>query len=245
MPLTKKQLEETKLCECGCGQTVLRYRPKFDSRGHSNGYYERKVINGHGRKNRPSSKEHIEKIAQAQRGQKRGTAWNKGKSNWWAKGELNNKWKGGITPENTKLRNSILTVEWREAVYRLFDYTCQMCEAKSGNGKKITLNAHHIKTWSEYPDLRWDISNGICLCKECHDQTKGREKEFEKLFIALIENRKNSGEFLTDDAEDNPEPSPLNSIKVDGKVQRLIAEELTNKANTSIRHESDDIVCPA
>ena len=47
---------------------------------------------------------------------------------------------------------------------------------------------------------------------------------------------KKSGEFRETPAVDNPEPSSLNSIKVNEKVQRLIGEELTNKPNTSAGH---------
>ena len=47
----------------------------------------------------------------------------------------------------------------------------------------------------------------------------------------VLKNSVNSGELL----QDNPEPSSLNGIKVDEKVQRLMGEEPTNKPNTSAR----------
>lgn len=53
--------------------------------------------------------------------------------------------------------------EWRKAVYERDDYTCQKCGKKGGN-----LNAHHIKAYAEYPDLRIELDNGITLCEECH-----------------------------------------------------------------------------
>lgn len=243
-PLDRNKRTETRTCKCGCGETLLRWRLKLRD-GEPNGYAERQCIVGHSRKNKVTSAIHREKISAAQKGQKRGSSWNKGVSAWWAKGENNVHWKGGVTPENTRLRNSPLTIEWRNAIYQLFDYTCQMCGAKCGNGERVILNAHHIKTWAEYPELRWDISNGVCLCCTCHDQTKGREREFESFFTALIENRVNSGEAQTDDAVGNPEPSLPNGIEVGRKVQRLTGEEPTDKPDTSARHESDDIVCSA
>lgn len=52
---------------------------------------------------------------------------------------------------------------WRKAVYKRDNYTCQSC------GKKgTTLNAHHIKAWKLFPKLRYDISNGVTLCEKCH-----------------------------------------------------------------------------
>ena len=80
------------------------------------------------------------------------------------KGENNNNWKGGITPENKKIRYNPEFKEWRTAVYQRDYYTCQIC----GNKKGIRINAHHIKSFKEYPELRFDADNGITLCKECH-----------------------------------------------------------------------------
>lgn len=52
---------------------------------------------------------------------------------------------------------------WRKAVYERDDYTCQTC------GKRgVKLNAHHKKAYAFYPDLRYDVSNGITLCCSCH-----------------------------------------------------------------------------
>ena len=53
--------------------------------------------------------------------------------------------------------------EWRDVVFERDNYTCQDCGERGGE-----LNAHHIKPYNEYPDLRVDVGNGITLCVECH-----------------------------------------------------------------------------
>ena len=72
-------------------------------------------------------------------------------------------YQGGITPENKVARNSEKMKYWRLDVFKRDNYTCQKCNQKGG-----LLNAHHIKLFSEYPELRTELSNGITLCVECH-----------------------------------------------------------------------------
>lgn len=80
-------------------------------------------------------------------------------------------WKGGKTSETMRIRTSKEYRDWRIAIFTRDNYICQKCGAKSGNGKKIFLNADHIKPFSKYPNLRFDINNGKTLCLDCHKQT--------------------------------------------------------------------------
>lgn len=81
-------------------------------------------------------------------------------------GENNPRWRGGITPELLKIRNSKEYILWRVAVFMRDDYTCQSCGERG-----VKLQAHHIKPFSTNPELRFAIDNGQTLCVSCHKIT--------------------------------------------------------------------------
>lgn len=97
----------------------------------------------------------------------------KGRPNPFTAGEKSNWWKGGITPINKKIRNSIQYKLWREAVFARDNYTCVWCRirSKKGLGKRVILNADHIMPFSLYPELRFSVDNGRTLCVSCHRKT--------------------------------------------------------------------------
>jgi len=115
---------------------------------------------------------------------KKGTVpWNKGKHGVYSPHVLKNwslkrrglytqqkspLWKGGVTPLNFKLRNSLEYKIWRLAVFERDDYRCLDCGAKSSSGFPVHLEADHIFPFSQYPRLRFTIENGRTLCKQCH-----------------------------------------------------------------------------
>lgn len=59
--------------------------------------------------------------------------------------------------------------QWKRKVKER-DKCCQIC------GATENLVAHHIKSYRYYPELRYDLSNGITLCGDCHkEQHKSRK----------------------------------------------------------------------
>lgn len=84
-------------------------------------------------------------------------------------GENNPNWKGGITSEIKSLRTSSEYKKWVNDVYAKDWYTCQCC---GKYGSFVEKNAHHFYNFSDNEDKRFDVSNGITLCKSCHYPTE-------------------------------------------------------------------------
>jgi 5-methylcytosine-specific restriction endonuclease McrA len=59
-------------------------------------------------------------------------------------------------------------------------YQCKMC------GCKKKLQVHHILEWSENPHLRYEVTNGITLCVECHKSIRYHEKTWALYLSNLI-----------------------------------------------------------
>ena len=99
-------------------------------------------------------------------------------------GELNHRWRGGITPENHKIRTSIEFRLWREAVFSRDNWTCQKIKIKGGK-----IHAHHIQNFAQFPELRFAIDNGITLSEKAHiefHQLYGKKNNTKKQFEEFI-----------------------------------------------------------
>lgn len=101
-----------------------------------------------------------------------------------------------ITGENNKrytgnrigrTQNGKLTT-WRKAVFMRDDYTCQHCNQKGGR-----LEAHHIKEYSKYPELRTEVTNGLTLCYDCHNKVHGKMKRDKTYHCVICGIQKTSG----------------------------------------------------
>jgi len=109
--------------------------------------------------------------------------WHKG-----TKGLVKNPWKGKKRPEITgekhfnwkggtsyKLKKGYKYNTWRKEVFERDRWTCVLCSYRSHkkreNGKS-DIEADHIKPWSLFPKLRFEITNGRTLCYNCHRDTE-------------------------------------------------------------------------
>jgi 5-methylcytosine-specific restriction endonuclease McrA len=97
------------------------------------------------------------------------TQFKKGEPNNYARripnGSNHYNWKGGITSKNEKIRKSKKYKDWRLLVFLRDDFTCTWC------GSKKNIEADHIKPFSLFPELRFNINNGRTLCHDCHIKT--------------------------------------------------------------------------
>lgn len=77
-------------------------------------------------------------------------------------------WKGGIANRNHVARTSKAFIEWRCLVFTRDNWTCQDCGQHG-----VHLHPHHIKEFAKYPELRFDVDNGLTLCRPCHLRLHG------------------------------------------------------------------------
>jgi HNH endonuclease len=72
-------------------------------------------------------------------------------------------WKGGHRTARSADFSSPLYKEFRRTVASRDNWTCRGCGTT-----KCRLEVHHIETWCEAPEKRYDLNNGILLCRPCH-----------------------------------------------------------------------------
>lgn len=94
-------------------------------------------------------------------------------------GDKNPNWRGGVTGRDRSIRTSKEYKDWRVSVFKRDKYTCQECGAKSKRGATVIIEAHHKKPFATHHHLRFELSNGITLCKECHNKKPKGIKVYE------------------------------------------------------------------
>jgi hypothetical protein len=132
--------------------------------------------------NNPSKRlEAREKISKARKGIKNNYApWNKGLRLLQLSGENHWNWKGGIS-KNVHSVDEPNYKEWRKRIFKRDNYKCRM-----DKNCKSYIQAHHILPWRDYPELRYEINNGITLCLAHHPRKRAEEKRLAPLFMELV-----------------------------------------------------------
>lgn len=83
-------------------------------------------------------------------------------------------------------------IAWARAVKKRDLFTCQIC-----NATEVYLHSHHLNSFDYFVEERFDVSNGITLCENCHimfhdiyghgRNTKYQFQEF-KDFLKVLDN---------------------------------------------------------
>lgn len=144
----------------GVGETVVFNRLK------EHGIVQKLHKNHRLKTGRVFSEEHRKNISKAQK--KLGLV-----------GEKNPNWRGGLTEINRRARTGWQAREWREKSLERAGYRCEKCGIDHGHvceccGIKITLHVHHIKSFSKFPELRYDPTNSEVMCPKCHREAHER-----------------------------------------------------------------------
>lgn len=107
-------------------------------------------------------------------------------------------------------RNSKESKKWIKEIKERANYVCQCCGSNEIKG----MSSHHIKNWSAYPDLRYDLSNGVCLCNNCHNPfVKGS-------FHNTYGTRNNTAEQLQEYIDNKREELGLSRVTIEEIVNR-------------------------
>lgn len=141
-----------------------------------------------GKKRPPFSQEWKDNIGKSEKGKilsqetkEKMSKAKKGIPHLTIRGENHWKWKGGVSTQNRKLRTSYMWKLWREAVFLRDNFICQNKNCKyCMNRIGVFLHPHHIKPLASYPELAFEVSNGITYCKAYHLTSKTLHKGINK-----------------------------------------------------------------
>ena len=145
---------------------------------------ETRFIKGHkgywsGKKMPTRTEEHKRKIAESHMGEKN-PAYGK-------IGELNPRYiKDRTLLKKTDHRANSANWEWKRKCKIRDENKCRIAD----DNCKGQLEVHHILSYKDHPELRYEINNGITLCHFHHPRSRIKEKELSPYFIYLITNNK-------------------------------------------------------
>jgi hypothetical protein len=147
-------------------------------------------------KGKKHSKEWNEKVGKANKGKiaseetrrKMSIAKTKNPTRYWLgkkrvdmMGENHFNWRGGIS-KNVHSIDEPQYKFWRKSVFERDNYKCKV----NNQDCCSYVEAHHILPWRDYPELRYNINNGITLCRAHHPRKRAEEKRLAPIFQELV-----------------------------------------------------------
>ena len=134
-------------------------------------------------------------------------------------------------------RDGGLTSKWKLAVKKRDNYTCQSCGIKHDelerkkNDVTSWLHAHHIKSWREFPDLRFEVTNGITLCWQCHLKAENKKISIPDSMPEVIKKPKNKGKHTGVSPLTGKSEEEIKEFKLQCKLVNLLIQSLGARKN--------------
>jgi len=140
-------------------------------------------------KGRKLSLEHVAKIKKAKENispetRKKLSDSLKGKARPWCRGENHFRWVFNRT-QLVKSEKKHLDGRYRGWTFSVKNRDRHKCKIANSDCKG-RLEAHHILNWMDYPELRYEINNGITLCHGHHPRGRTKEKQLSSYFMELV-----------------------------------------------------------
>lgn len=114
-------------------------------------------------------------------------AWNKGIEWLEFRGEKHPRWvfdrnKLQKYGNDNQDRRSSAYRYWRQQVWLRDNFACKIANPDCSG----RIEAHHILSYREHPELRYEINNGITLCHFHHPRVREEEKRLSPYFQELV-----------------------------------------------------------
>jgi hypothetical protein len=84
--------------------------------------------------------------------------------------------------DDNKDRRSSAYNCWRRQVWLRDNFKCKIANPDC----KGRIETHHILSWRDFPELRYQINNGITLCHFHHPRKRKDEEELSPFFQSLV-----------------------------------------------------------
>lgn len=174
-----------KCCSASCSKKNLWSKPEY--RKHMSEVHKGYV---------PTNLEQLKHLARSEKSRQKAYALGK-KNGGWNKGIKMPEISGINNYQYKKDRTTLVKSEkkhldgrYKEWMRAVKNRDCWKCKIANGDccGR---LEAHHILRWSEHPELRYEINNGITLCAFHHPRKKIDEARLSPFFKQLIESKVN------------------------------------------------------
>lgn len=79
-------------------------------------------------------------------------------------------------------RRTSIYFDWRKQVWLRDKFACKIGNPDCSG----RIEAHHILSWKDYPELRYEVNNGITLCHFHHPRKRNDEMRLSPYFTELV-----------------------------------------------------------